>query len=922
MPELTVKDRKEYADKAAAAYAEFKKRIEGDPVLTRPEKNERLESFLDAHVSIFDEYYAAAEAVRSPERGRRQRDLNGDERLSGKAEDMAEDIAALFASSGTGRYFMSHRGGRRMEDQAQHLDATAKRRLSGSNREDASASYISSARSNFRTQERRTSLDFSVRAPDPAVTAVQQAQVRIDQAQARVDRLQQQAASLQAEIDRARARVEEARTQVNQANARAEGALDAEDSWGESSIDYGDIAEEAKGRLTQAVEQLQALQDRTASRMASLQIEMAQARAELEQVRGNQPDEEDEADEADESTRELRMQGSEKRDGLNSSQIQGIRDVSAFLYRNTMHGTESTREERGAFIDAFMTRPPRQKLLTFYLIEKDKLHENVEIPEVVKVLGGGYIPNLEEFRPHIFGGAGFLRGRLLKGVFGRATGDSLDWSKLSDAMHSAEELMAQVSVLLGPQAAGPAPAMVAGVAAAGAALADPELAAALQRVADAGSVLLQNPNPPQAAADDFQAALDALIAYIDSQQKSGLAQAQKDIKWLAEKDKYLGFIKSSAGAIGSIMSGAKEETSEKNPAFGRLGKANTAFSIVSVPLGMVNTIVSFVTFAGSAAKFATSGAGGFERAKEFMHAFKDFSSSLNGIYGAVRGVAGLDKAKWVKFDAAVQAAGGAAIALGLMSFIQGAYHSSKASEQESSFRQFEVNLIGYRPKDNMTQQELEELDAQKQMLINIAASGRAAASRKSTMGNVQMVTATLQMIAGGLTVGGVTAIAGAAVSLTALVIGLGATIKEYRMKKAEKKDVIDRYIGMDQLYRNFKTEKQNGLDPEGFVKKYGKEKDIKDMLRKHAEAELGFPSDDKMHAYIMWQYASALYQGAFLKNDGSPLTAQEESDPQEHRKRKVYAELIRSYLLEVRYPPTQGDSPSPGREAIYKALMA
>ena len=116
--------------------------------------------------------------------------------------------------------------------------------------------------------------------------------------------------------------------------------------------------------------------------------------------------------------------------------------------------------------------------------------------------------------------------------------------------------------------------------------------------------------------------------------------------------------------------------------------------------------------------------------------------------------------------------------LGIMSFIQGAYHASKASEQESSFRQFEVNLIAYRPKDNMTQQELEELDAQKDMLMNIAASGREAASRKKTMGGVQMVTATLQVIAGGLAVGGVTAIAGAAVSLTALVIGLGATIKE------------------------------------------------------------------------------------------------------------------------------------------------
>ena len=49
-------------------------------------------------------------------------------------------------------------------------------------------------------------------------------------------------------------------------------------------------------------------------------------------------------------------------------------------------------------------------------------------------------------------------------------------------------------------------------------------------------------------------------------------------------------------------------------------------------------------------------------------------------------------------------------------------------------------------------------------------------------------------IAGGLVAGGVTAFAAVPFSAAAFVVGIWGTVKNYKLKKASKNDVIDRYI--------------------------------------------------------------------------------------------------------------------------------
>jgi hypothetical protein len=77
-----------------------------------------------------------------------------------------------------------------------------------------------------------------------------------------------------------------------------------------------------------------------------------------------------------------------------------------------------------------------------------------------------------------------------------------------------------------------------------------------------------------------------------------------------------------------------------------------------------------------------------------------------------------------------------------------------------------------------------------------------------------------------------------------------------------------------------------------------------------------------MHAHIMWRYAQALYKGAFLKEGGASLTAAEANDPQEQQKRFLFTDLLKKSGMEVKYPASAGEQPSPDINTIYKKLMS
>jgi hypothetical protein len=98
------------------------------------------------------------------------------------------------------------------------------------------------------------------------------------------------------------------------------------------------------------------------------------------------------------------------------------------------------------------------------------------------------------------------------------------------------------------------------------------------------------------------------------------------------------------------------------------------------------------------------------------------------------------------------------------------------------------------------------------------------------------------------------------------------------------------------------------------------------MIRKEAEALLGYPSDKKMYSAIMWKYANTLFDMVF-KKDGRYITEQERASESLNNsrmanERKLYADMLKAYGFKIKYPAQDGAEPKPALNSIYKKLTA
>ena len=1084
MPD-TLKDKRDYLERAAKAYAEFKTRTETNPMLTREEKIERIESLLDSHVSVFDDYFTEWDAYRQQRRAARKKVESGDG-LSADARDMAYDIAAVFTRSGTRAFYNVNTDGRSAVSQGRYLDLIGNRLLSNEKQKeqgDSDVSFAETAQQNFQKSQQATSM-----RPGAGLRE-EQAQRREQDAQRQLDSIQdarqaardlreeteaavRRAEGLEALIDQdpmgrdesgdeavrsswdeVRAKAEEYRlaqeklaealategeaqnkladAQANLAGARAarvraQAATTIQSRAGQrkewSKAEQAKI-DSAEGQLAEAQRELADAQDRLyeaemAKTEAEKRVRKAQAAAEkakqhaqgVETLIDQDPmgrdesgqaaidaawDEEKEARRKAEQTEEapanqiafrahavskaqrdrafqasqqakaardhirdqaraaqkpvvlFERQRRERTQGLSAGQIKGIRDISAFLYRNTLHGSDKDdRKFIGAFVDGINARPPRVKLLAFYLIENDELHAKPDMARLAYIQAT-YTPQLDKFKPHIFNG-------WFGGFFHRESGEGLDWDKLSDAIHNAEDILTE-AVSQQPLPANAA--ALAGAPGAGGQPVDPQMAALLRNMAAAGAELLNNPNPSPDAVKALMDTVNELEAYISSQEESGWADAKDFFK---EAQQWIGYYKKPLSIIGSFFGGASKTVQEThlkellkdNPKYEGDGSnfnstmlkaLGVPFSWCAVPFSLVNTLFSFITVAGALEQTFAHGIGAYARGKAILGLVKEASSTGFSVYGEVRSIAGIvDTTRtlfmgrstgvaWITDPVATGAAGIGAMAVGLMTAIQGVMDVAEGDRARQAIEKYQSEMRRNPPDtSNLSQAQIEELKAQRDMLLNVATALRQNEIRKETGGVFKTASGVLQIVSGGLMMGsgGTLALVSAGVSLVAFCVSIGGAVTDFIMKRKAKKDVIDKYIGMDGpdgLYAQFKKSKDEAANPKSFIKKYGKEDQVKNMLRRTAEAQLGFPSDDKMHAYIMQRYAQALYKGAFLDENGNVLTADRESQPGEREKRKIFTSLLKAAGFEVKYPDPDADPPveqSPDANAIYKKLMS
>ena len=755
----TLEDKRDYIERAAKAYVEFKFRTKNNELLTLKEKRERIWTFLEAHVDVFDEYYKELKKAQDQENQRSwfSRKIKP---ISVEAYAMANDIAATFPSSTREALLQNPTVNR---GTLEFFQNRADLLYTSSNRRNTDQSYMQEVKGSYAEHMRETGRNVS---------------------------------------------------------------------------------------------------------------------------------EEEEADAGP---------------PLTEKQVHGIRSIGAFLYRNTIHGTIEARMGSGFFVDGILKRSPKEKLLMFYLIEKDKLHGNLNRSEMIKAMA--YEPNLDEFKPRIFNG-------LFRGAFNRAEGESLDWDKLSDAAHVAEDMMPAINTILGDAQRDPGAVIAAAQ--------DPELADAIREVSAAGRLILQNPNPPEADLNRFKETVDALNAYLSREEKSEKLTLGT-VKSKGESvNKYVGYVSKLLGTITKTLGMTAKLSGEEKT--GSISHMKSGFSWDTVPLGMISTLVSCITLLESCVKLATKPED--QSVKENMlqlgRVSKNFVSTQSGIFGSVRGISGLAGQHWGSSPAVSAATGGVAIAAGFISGIQGIYRIYKASKKIGEYEIYEEELDNLDLGADATEEQIRELNLKRPMLLDISAAQRKSQERSRGAARLQTASAALQIVSGGLMLGsgGTLAVISAVVSATALVIGISGAVMNYYKKKAEKEDVVDNFLGMDELYERFKREhKRNGESDGEFEKRYGEKQKTVPVLRMMAMSSLGFYSVDKMHAYIMWEYAQALYNGAFLKSDGTNLTFREYMvlNGAALKLRKMYVDLIEKMNLVVKYPGPD-EEPSPSAKEIYKKL--
>ena len=155
------------------------------------------------------------------------------------------------------------------------------------------------------------------------------------------------------------------------------------------------------------------------------------------------------------------------------------------------------------------------------------------------------------------------------------------------------------------------------------------------------------------------------------------------------------------------------------------------------------------------------------------------------------------------------------------------------------------------------------------------------------------------------------------------LMGMTPQAVEKNKKSAETRGIMNRYLGLDQLYRNFMTKNIDIRNRSAFLKRYGSEGSVRVMIRKEQDKATGKGSENRMNGFLMRKYAEELWKGAFLKEDGSVITERERQteDSEKKQRRKLYADILRAMGFDIRYPTMDAGKPEIRAVDIYKRLL-
>ena len=686
--------------------------------------------------------------------------------------------------------------------------------------------------------------------------------------------------------------------------------------------------------------------------------------------------------------------------GVSELQINGIRSICAYLYLHT--------KEHAALVESIDNRAPREKLLIFYIVEKDK--KNGLTPAEVMESQTNYVPSVTAFKEKIY----------YRKHWYKMGATNINWNLISDASSMAYSMRDMLGNIGNGRLPGEAPVNVPAE--------NPKIAIADERKSILNKPLIDIDEPikkevkndiniinteksPAKKSDllsedekDDQKSLHLKeakrkvdgILFINniiqqSINKSKPGSGNEDDLLIKENDNNL--IKSNASLddlqdrIQDMYDYLKDNNLVEDPVpntEGNDGKApgkatgfnkfgnntqdvNKYFTLLHTFCGtelkllkalktdnvldfskgisglqwesmggdaasaLMNVVLLIVNFRNALNSFGTER--WEETAMKAISFFQSLGNTAKSGFTATTGTAGLvfnadwgmngasETAKSLTTAAAYGgiALGGLTAGIGLGNMVVAGVRRSRATDVE--------NKLKDAPKDKA-------FEGKRQILKNVITANRAAQKRTQGSAAMQMVQGGLNTASGVLALGagatlGLGGIAALGLSGAALLVNIGNMIYQKKSKSREMKDVIDCYLNMNKLlseFMNKNMKNKSKKEQDRIRQKFGTQEEIRDMIRKEAEALLGYPSDKKMYSAIMWKYANTLFDMVF-KKDGRYITEQERASESLNNRRmanerKLYADMLKAYGFKIKYPAQDGAEPKPALNSIYKKLTA
>ena len=661
------------------------------------------------------------------------------------------------------------------------------------------------------------------------------------------------------------------------------------------------------------------------------------------------------------------------KDLITEAQKKGIRDICAFMYLNT--------KKHQKFVDGIVSRPLWEKLLMFYIVETGRIH-NIVADDYVAA--ARHVPSVDRFEAKVkyskhwykFGGkdinwnlisdassTAFRHLDAFIGVAGKNTTEKEKGKESSKPGGTKEDSFIKSSIITNLQdeidATNKKALQIRDALLKGDKL--DELAKDMQNLNDSMLVLGKKTAKVVKAGDLYKELQIGAPGGGGSNYKALNKELQYRTKYVGIMRKILGLGQSTLKSVieqriidaknaypgGVVPEGVDKPTGEFYGSQTLTDVSTWAGVIVDSPMllvGVLNTITQFLGFFGSWKAtgwrdLIDSAMGVLNSAastgKSGISTTQTVASMVSNVDWGSKGKSGV--AAGLKTTAGYLGivSGGLTTGIGLWQLYNTGHKRSlltgvgrEMTEKDTELED-KLALAEGKPRDDLLKEQ-KGLKSKHQIMTNILEANRKNVKNKQVTAGLQTFQGALTTASGYLTLTagaslGATGIAALATSGVALVLGIISTVLKKKGKGKEVKSVIDDYIGMDSLCRDYiRKNRDKNLIPsdEAYIKSQGGMDKIRDNIRLDVVGALGYPSLKKFYSEIMYQYAQFLYMEAFYKNGRKVSEGEvknkktgEVLDKTKHSCKK----LIESLGLDVNYGDDKKE-PSPGVNDIYKKL--